>query len=81
MLEQVQLKFLKFILNIRISTPNCIVYGEAGMLSLKVDIQNRIIAYWSKLVQPETDNLSSKLYWIAKTSFENRNNILFLNGL
>ena len=76
-LEQVQLKFLKFILNIKKSTPNCIVYGETGMLPLKVDIQSRIIAYWSKLVKPETDNLSSKLYWIAKTSFENRNNTLF----
>ena len=76
-LEQVQLKFLKFILNIKKSTPNCIVYGETGMLPLKVDIQSRIIAYWSKLVQPETDNLSSKLNWIAKTSFENRNNTLF----
>ena len=76
-LEQVHLNFLMVILNIKKSTPNCIVYGETGMLPLKVHIQSRIIAYWSKLVQPETDNLSSKLYWIAKTSFENRNNTLF----
>ena len=41
--QKVQLKFLKFILNIKKSTPNCIVYGETGMLPLKVDIQSRII--------------------------------------
>ena len=47
-LEQVQLKFFKFILNIKKSTPNCIVYCETGMLPLKIDIQSRIIAYWSR---------------------------------
>ena len=74
MIEEVQLKYLKFILNIKKSTPNCIVYGETGVLPLKGDIQNRIEAYWSKLVQPETNNLSSKLYWIAKTYFDSGQN-------
>ena len=72
-IEQVQLKFLKFILNIKKSTPNCIVYGETGVLPLKIDIHTRMVSYWAKLIQPETDNLSSKLYWIAKDAFENRN--------
>ena len=36
-LEQVQ--FLKHILNVKKSTPNCIVYGETGVLPLKVDIK------------------------------------------
>lgn len=66
-LEQVQLKFLKHILNVKKSTPNCIVYGETGVLPLKVDIQSRMIGYWSKLVYPVTSNLSTKLYFIAKT--------------
>ena len=37
-LEQVQLKFLKHILNIKKNTPNCIVYGKTGVLPLKIDI-------------------------------------------
>ena len=58
-------------------SPNCTVYVETGMLPLKIDIQSRIVAFWSELVQLETHNLSSKLYCIAITSFENRNNTLF----
>ena len=80
-LEQVQLKFLTFILNIKKSNPNCTVYGETGVLPLEIDIQSRIIAYRSKLVQPETDNLSSKLYWLAKTSLKTEIIQLILNGL
>ena len=56
-IEQVQLKFLNFILNVKKSTPNCIVYGETGVKPLKLDIQRRIVAYWHKLVHPETNNL------------------------
>ena len=69
-IEQVQLKCLKFILNVKKSTPNCIVYGETGVMPLKLDIQSRIVAYWYKLVHPETNNLSSKLYWFAKSYYE-----------
>ena len=71
-IEQVQLKFLKFVLNIKKSTPNCIVYGETGVMPLKLDVQSRIIAFWSKLIQPETINLSTKLYSLAKSYYENR---------
>ena len=44
-LEQVQLRFLKFILNLTRSTPNYIVYGETGVLPLRVEINYRIISY------------------------------------
>ena len=71
-IEQVQLKNLKFVLNIKKSTPNCIVYGETGVMPLKLDIQSRIVAFWSKLIQPETINLSTKLYSLAKSYYENR---------
>ena len=45
-LEQVQLKFLKSILNLKKSTPNYIVYGETGVMPLKIDVQCRIISFW-----------------------------------
>lgn len=72
-LEQVQLKFLKQVLNLKKSTPNCIVYGETGVLPLKIDIQSRVIGFWAKLVCPSTKSISSKLYFIAKTYFDNQN--------
>ena len=56
--EQVQLKFLK--LNVQKSTPNCIFYGETGVMPLKLDIQSRIVAY-SYTKHPEINNLSSML--------------------
>ena len=44
-IERVQLKFLKYILNMKRSTPNCIVYGETGVIPLKVDIKSRMVGY------------------------------------
>ena len=76
-LEQVQLKFLKLVLNLKKSTPTCMVLGETGVLPLKVDIQCRIISFWSKLICPVTNNLSSNLYLIAKSYFENSNSQYF----
>ena len=70
-LEQVQLKFLKHILNLKKSTPNCMVYGETGVMPLKLDVQCRIISYWSKLIYPTTNTFSSKLYAVALSHFKN----------
>ena len=38
-IERVQLKFIKIILNLKRCTPNHIVYGEVGVYPLKIDIQ------------------------------------------
>ena len=53
------------------------VLGETGVLPVKVDIQGRIISFWSKLICPVTNNLSSNLYLIAKSYFENSNSQYF----
>ena len=76
-LEQAHFKFLKSILNLKISTPNCIVYGETGDLPLKIDIQTRIISFWSKLVFPVSYTLSSKLYAISLSHYHNHRNDTF----
>ena len=39
-------------------------------MPLKVEIQSKMIGYWSKLVSPVTSNLSSKLYFIGKSNFD-----------
>ena len=54
LLEQVQIKCLKIILNLKKSTPNCMVYGETGVMPLGINVQGRIISYWSKLIHPTT---------------------------
>ena len=44
-IERVQLKFLKMILNLKKSTPSYMVYGETGSFPLKIDIEARMISY------------------------------------
>ena len=73
-LEQVQLRFLKYVLNLKTTTPNYIVYGETGVLPLKIEINYRIISYWTKLVSDDNNKLCSQLYFIAKSHIDNTRN-------
>ena len=41
-LERVQLRFYKYILNLKTSTPSVMIYGELGILPLRIDIQRRM---------------------------------------
>lgn len=71
-LERVQLKFFKLILNLKKSTPSNMIYGELGVLPLEVDIKSRIVAFWSRLHNVESRKLSSNLYF---NMFINQNQI------
>ena len=55
-------------LNMKKSTPNYMVYGETGFLPLKIDIENRIEAYWSKFCE-DTNNISPKLSTIVYKTY------------
>ena len=59
-LERVQLKFLKFILNLKTSTPSFMNYGETGVTPLYIDIKSRIISFWTR-VSDIRNNLKSPL--------------------
>ena len=67
-LERVQLRFYKYIFNLKKSTPSYMIYGELGITLLLVDINSRQISFWTKLVDnitgDQTTKLSSKLYQI-----------------
>ena len=63
MLERVQLKFYKQILNLKKSTPSNMIYGELGVTPLHIDVQTRMILFWAKLVNSTIENkLSSIVY-------------------
>ena len=47
--KRLQLKFLKIILNLKPSTPTCMVLGEAGVYPIDVDVKSRMLAFWYKL--------------------------------
>ena len=50
-LERIQLKFYKHVLNLKKSTPSNMVYGELGVMPLYIDIQTRINLVLDKTCQ------------------------------
>ncbi len=60
-LEKVQLKFFKYLLKLKSSTPSIFVYGELGRYPLDIEIKARMIKFWSKLIT-NNYNLSSQMY-------------------
>ena len=72
-LDRTVLKILKFILNMKSSTPNFMVYGESGVFPLYIDIQCRVISYWAKLVTGDVLKLSGMIYRILYSLFKYSN--------
>ena len=68
MLEKVQLQFYKYIFNLKKSTPSYMIYGETGTLPLSVNIKNRLISFWARIIQNTIEDatlkLSTKIYLI-----------------
>ena len=55
-LETIHLSFLKSILGVKTSTPNCFIYGELGVYPLYIERQIMVIKYWLKLLSLKMDN-------------------------
>ena len=60
-IERIHLKFLKYILNLKSSTPTYMVYGETGRFPLYVTLYTKIICYWRKLLLSQ----ESKIVFIS----------------
>ena len=53
--EKLHLRFLKYVLGVKLSTCNSVVYGELGRYPLIITIKKRMISYWIRtLVGKET---------------------------
>ena len=50
------LAFLKSMLCVKRSTPNCFVYGELGIYPIHIDLKMRVVKFWLKLIRPSTTN-------------------------
>ena len=63
-LDVVHMSFLKSILRVKTSTPNCFVYGELGVYPLFIDRHVKMIKYWLKVITVgmSTDNIVGKVY-------------------
>ena len=60
-IEKLHLSFLKNILGVKSSTPNCFVYGELGVFPLFLKRQVSVIKYWLKLIRGDGDCCSPLL--------------------
>jgi hypothetical protein len=58
-------KFIKRVLGVNKSTPNCMVYGEVGTYPIVHRIYKRMIAFWVKISEGKTSKLSSIMYNIV----------------
>lgn len=63
-IERVQLKFFKSLYYLKRSTPNFMIYGEFGIFPLRIEIQSRMISFWTKLLNYHNNKLSSVMYMI-----------------
>ena len=61
-LESLHLEFCKYILKVKKSTPNCMVYGELGRIPLYVNIKARMIGFWERIVNGKREKISHTLY-------------------
>lgn len=57
-IEKLHLKFLKYVLGVRTSTCNSVVYGELGRYPLSITIKKRMISYWVRLYMGKESKLS-----------------------
>ena len=62
MIEKIHLKYLKYIIGLKQSTPTCMVLGETGRYPLSISIRCRMISYWSKLLCQKESKLSNIMY-------------------
>ena len=56
LIETFHLSFLKSILGVKTSTPNCFIYGELGVYPLIIERKTRVIKYWLKIIRTINDN-------------------------
>jgi hypothetical protein len=62
-LESFCLQFLKILLGLKKSTPNCTLYGELGRYSIDIFfIKCRMIAFWQRIVCNRQDKIAAVLY-------------------
>ena len=61
-IEKFRCKIIKQILGLRASTPAYMVYGEIGKLPLRTIIDKRIISFWGRIVNGNTNKLSFAMY-------------------
>ena len=74
-ISKLQLRFLKLILGVKVTTPTCMVLGEVGRYPIEIEAKCRMLGFWYGLCStshsesPKISNLMfqlcSKLYYAS----------------
>jgi hypothetical protein len=78
-IERVHLKFLKYILCMKSSTPSYMVYGESGRFPLSITIHSRMVSYWAKILQGQENKIVSTVYRYLFSRHDNENVNLWIS--
>jgi hypothetical protein len=66
-------------LQLKATTPNCMIYGELGRYPLDIDIKVRNILYWAKSITEKDIKLSIISYRLLYLSQNNNCQFSWLN--
>ena len=61
-IEKFHRSFLKSVLRVKNSTPNCFVYGELGVYPLYIERYGRVMSFWVKIINSNERSLIYKVY-------------------
>ena len=63
LIEKLHLKYLKYSLSLKMSTPTCMALGETGRFPVSIHINTRVVSFWSRIIRTSNKNkLSSIMY-------------------
>ena len=68
-IETVQTKFVKYVLHVNKSTPNFMVLGESGKLSVTYHIQCKMINFWLIIINGSESKMVVKMYKVLHQKF------------
>ncbi|XP_074661598.1 uncharacterized protein LOC141914230 [Tubulanus polymorphus] len=69
-IEKIHLTFCKYLLSLKRSTPNLMIYGETGRFPFEIRIKVRMVKFWGHLILHE-ETYSGKMYRILYNSHLN----------
>ena len=87
-IERVHLRFLKYILKLKKSTPSHMIYGDLEIFPISLEIRHRVLTFWCKIITDcnmkalGTQKLSTYVYSLIYSMHRNKKlNSLWLKSV
>ena len=62
LIEKLHLRYCKYVLGLKMSTPSVMIYGETGRFPLDISVKCRLIGYWIKLIEGKEGKFDVFMY-------------------